>query len=119
MGGWNTRKCWRLFQYCFIRRNFYFNLQGYEDDIDYGDVFTYTGCGGRDLKGTKANPKNLRTADQTSDQELKGGNKALEISFQKKYPIRVIRGYKLDSPYAPKAGYFILLIVDIATTVSI
>ena len=30
---------------------------GYEDDIDLGECFTYTGEGGRDLKGTKANPK--------------------------------------------------------------
>lgn len=25
-----------------------------------GEGFTYTGAGGRDLKGTKANPKNVR-----------------------------------------------------------
>ena len=30
---------------------------GYEDDIDMGDCFTYTGEGGRDLKGTRTNPK--------------------------------------------------------------
>jgi hypothetical protein len=35
---------------------------GYIDDVDLGAAFTYTGSGGRDLKGTKANPKNLRTA---------------------------------------------------------
>ncbi|KAH9937662.1 uncharacterized protein B0H18DRAFT_1081778 [Fomitopsis serialis] len=35
---------------------------GYEDDVDLGDAFTYTGAGGRDLKGTKTQPKNLRTA---------------------------------------------------------
>lgn len=29
----------------------------YEDNIDIGHCFTYTGEGGRDLKGTKANPK--------------------------------------------------------------
>ena len=65
---------------------------GYEDDVDCGkpralavdvmtsqhwaidwlagDAFTYTGEGGRDLKGTKANPKNLRTAPQSKDQTL-------------------------------------------------
>ncbi|CAG8847467.1 3245_t:CDS:2, partial [Racocetra persica] len=37
---------------------------GYEDDVDWGEAFTYTGSGGRDLKGTKNNPKNLRTAPQ-------------------------------------------------------
>ncbi|EED77985.1 predicted protein [Postia placenta Mad-698-R] len=31
---------------------------GYEDDVDLGEAFTYTGAGGRDLKGTKTNPKN-------------------------------------------------------------
>lgn len=40
----------------------------YEDDIDSGHTFTYTGSGGRDLKGTVNNPKNLRTAPQSSDQ---------------------------------------------------
>ena len=30
---------------------------GYDDDIDIGECFTYTGEGGRDLKGTKSNPK--------------------------------------------------------------
>ena len=29
----------------------------YEDDLDWGECFTYTGEGGRDLKGTTANPK--------------------------------------------------------------
>ena len=37
---------------------------GYEDDIDNGDEFTYTGSGGRDLSG------NRRTAVQSSDQRL-------------------------------------------------
>ncbi|KAG8937807.1 hypothetical protein FRC03_007842, partial [Tulasnella sp. 419] len=31
---------------------------GYEDDVDLGYAFTFTGAGGRDLKGTKNNPKN-------------------------------------------------------------
>lgn len=43
---------------------------GYPDDVDLGVAFTYTGCGGRDLKGTKQNPKNLRTAEQTSHQSF-------------------------------------------------
>lgn len=32
---------------------------GYDDDVDMGEGFTFTGAGGRDLKGTKANPKNV------------------------------------------------------------
>ena len=37
---------------------------GYEDDIDNGDSFYYTGSGGRDLTGNK------RTAEQSCDQTL-------------------------------------------------
>ncbi|CAG8698879.1 16255_t:CDS:2, partial [Acaulospora morrowiae] len=78
---------------------------GYEDDVDWGEAFTYTGSGGRDLKGTRANPKNLRTAPQSKDQELSGGNLALKLSCENGKPVRVIRGYKLANQYAPKEGY--------------
>ncbi|KAI0265213.1 PUA-like domain-containing protein [Gloeopeniophorella convolvens] len=79
---------------------------GYEDDVDLGDYFTFTGSGGRALRGTKANPKNLRTAPQSSDQSFEHSfNKALKISSETKKPVRVIRGYKLHSPYAPVEGY--------------
>ncbi|XP_059154417.1 uncharacterized protein LOC131939900 [Physella acuta] len=78
---------------------------GYEDDVDLGECFTYTGEGGRDLKGTKANPKNLRTAPQSKDQTLTRGNLALNRNVETKNPVRVIRGYKLDSPFAPEEGY--------------
>jgi hypothetical protein len=78
---------------------------GYEDDIDRGEFFTYTGEGGRDLKGTAMKPKNLRTAPQSKDQTLSKGNLALKRSVETKNPVRVIRGYKLKSPYAPSEGY--------------
>ncbi|XP_066304798.1 uncharacterized protein [Branchiostoma lanceolatum] len=78
---------------------------GYEDDLDYGECFTYTGEGGRDLKGTKANPKNLRTAPQSKDQTLTRGNLALSVSVETRRPVRVMRGYKLDSAFAPEEGY--------------
>ncbi|CAG8503969.1 12194_t:CDS:2 [Ambispora gerdemannii] len=78
---------------------------GYEDDIDWGEAFTYTGCGGRDLKGSRANPKNLRTAKQSKDQTMEGLNLALKVSCDTGRPVRVIRGYKLNSPYAPVSGY--------------
>lgn len=42
---------------------------GYEDDIDSGEEFFYTGSGGRDLSGNK------RTAEQSSDQQLTRMNK--------------------------------------------
>ena len=49
--------------------------------IDLGVAFTYTGCGGRDLKGTKQKPKNLRTAPQTTNQTFDWPmNAALRVS---------------------------------------
>ncbi|KAJ3328419.1 hypothetical protein HDU93_001482, partial [Gonapodya sp. JEL0774] len=78
---------------------------GYEDDVDLGEAFTYTGQGGRDLKGTKDKPKNLRTAPQSCDQKLERGNMALYQSSKTKVPVRVIRGFKLKSKYAPESGY--------------
>lgn len=79
---------------------------GYDDDVDLGYAFTYTGSGGRDLKGTKLAPKNLRTAPQSCDQTFDNPmNMSLKVSSQTKKPVRVIRGYKLPSIYAPKSGY--------------
>ncbi|KAK3927690.1 E3 ubiquitin-protein ligase UHRF1 [Frankliniella fusca] len=78
---------------------------GYEDDVDLGDSFTYTGEGGRDLKGTATNPKNLRTAPQSKDQQLVRGNLALSRNVETGNPVRVIRGYKLNSKFAPERGY--------------
>ncbi|XP_072023603.1 uncharacterized protein [Amphiura filiformis] len=78
---------------------------GYEDDLDLGECFTFTGEGGRDLKGTKANPKNLRTAPQSKDQTLTRGNMALSKNVENRRPVRVIRGFKLHSPFAPDEGY--------------
>lgn len=74
-------------------------------NVILGEAFTYTGEGGRDLKGTKVNPKNLRTAPQSKDQVLSKGNAALWKSSETKTPVRVVRGYKLKSPYAPEEGY--------------
>ncbi|EEB96839.1 hypothetical protein MPER_03950, partial [Moniliophthora perniciosa FA553] len=80
---------------------------GYEDDVDLGYAFTYTGSGGRDLKGTKNAPKNLRTAPQSFDQSFED-----HVSSETKKPVRVIRGYKLDSKYAPYEGYDGLYVVE-------
>jgi len=77
---------------------------GYEDDVDLGDCFTYTGEGGRALKGTDGT-KNLRTAPQSKDQTLTRGNLALSLNAATKRPVRVIRGYKLCNKYAPEYGY--------------
>ncbi|KXN89993.1 E3 ubiquitin-protein ligase UHRF1, partial [Leucoagaricus sp. SymC.cos] len=79
---------------------------GYDDDVDLGYAFTYTGSGGRDLKGTKAAPKNLRTAPQSSDQTFENNfNKMLQRSCETKKPVRVVRGFKVRSKYAPSEGY--------------
>jgi len=88
---------------------------GYEDDVDNGDEFYYTGAGGRDLSGNK------RTAEQSMDQELTRTNAALALNcacpfddknggeakdWKKGKPIRVVRGYKgaKHSKYAPAEG---------------
>lgn len=49
--------------------------------------------------------QNLRTAPQSKDQELTRGNLALSRNVETRTPVRVIRGYKLKSPYAPEEGY--------------
>lgn len=79
---------------------------GYEDDVDLGHTLTFTGSGGRALKGTKAAPKNLRTAPQSFDQSFDNSkNAALQKSAQTGRPIRVVRGFKGKKPYAPPEGY--------------
>jgi hypothetical protein len=78
---------------------------GYADDVDQGEYLTYTGSGGRSLKGTASNPKNLRTGPATHNQTLEGKegrfNAALFKSSETGLPVRVVRGYKLDSRWAP------------------
>ena len=85
-GNIRQRRDWRMVR-CALRRlrgrvsrlnrgsNFAYS------SVDLGEAFTYTGSGGRDLKGTKQNPKNLRTAPQTSDQSFQNSyNAALKVS---------------------------------------
>jgi putative restriction endonuclease len=69
--------------------------EGYEDDEDFGNEIVYTGHGGRDPN----------TGRQVSDQELKRGNLALAVSELRGIPVRVVRGPKLKSSYAPSEGY--------------
>lgn len=48
----------------------------------------------------------LRTAPQSGDQSFEHKlNKTLKASADTKNPVRVVRGYKLPSEYAPKEGY--------------
>lgn len=70
---------------------------GYEDDLDEGDWFLYTGSGGRDLSGNKRVNK-LQSFDQTFDSM----NLALKLSCEKGLPVRVVRSHKEKrSSYAP------------------
>ncbi|GAA5878961.1 hypothetical protein JCM16303_007245 [Sporobolomyces ruberrimus] len=78
---------------------------GYVDDVDLGYRLTFSGSGGRDLKGTAKTPKNLRTAPQSADQTWDGLNAALKRSVDLKKPIRVLRGFKGKSAFAPEEGY--------------
>ncbi|KAK3914118.1 E3 ubiquitin-protein ligase UHRF1 [Frankliniella fusca] len=88
---------------------------GYEDDVDNGEEFYYTGSGGRDLSGNK------RTSEQSSDQTLTRMNMALARNcnapvdekkgaeakdWKNGKPVRVLRNFKLakHSKYAPEDG---------------
>lgn len=88
---------------------------GYEDDIDNGEEFFYTGSGGRDLSGNK------RTSEQCCDQTLTRMNLALAVNcnapvnkdkgaeakdWKGGKPVRVLRNYKASkhSKYAPEDG---------------
>jgi putative restriction endonuclease len=68
---------------------------GYEDTEDHGDVVFYTGQGGRD-------PESGR---QIAHQTLTQGNLALAYSQWRALPVRLTRGARHPSPYAPPAGY--------------
>lgn len=89
---------------------------GYPEDKDSGDTFTYTGSGGRDLTGKRV------TDMQTFHQELTRENFALAMTCDAKpsekgavakdwknsLGVRVIRSYKLKKlhpKYAPEDGY--------------
>lgn len=65
---------------------------GYIGDTDNGKELLYTGQGGRDEKGR-----------HVSDQKLTRGNLGLFNSMKSKVPVRVIRGYQIES--GPERGY--------------
>lgn len=68
---------------------------GYEDDEDFGDVIVYTGHGGRDPN----------SGEQVAHQSFTRGNAALARNKVLGLPVRVVRGFELDSPFAPERGY--------------
>ncbi|KAJ6544774.1 PUA-like domain-containing protein [Mycena vulgaris] len=88
---------------------------GYEDDCDNGEFFTYTGEGGRSTVNVcpQRVPKGCSIIDsrqswsgpQSNDQEWVRGNKSLQLSQISGNPVRVVRGHKLPSRYAPTEGY--------------
>ncbi|MEE6459154.1 hypothetical protein FKM82_000556 [Ascaphus truei] len=88
---------------------------GFEDEVDRGDEFTYTGCGGRDLSGNK------RIGEHSFDQTLTHLNRALALNcdaalndkdgaesknWRAGKPVRVVRSSKgrRISKYAPEDG---------------
>ncbi|KAJ8473341.1 hypothetical protein ONZ51_g7928 [Trametes cubensis] len=75
---------------------------GYEDDIDKGYTFMYTGCGGRDKEDGEKPREGPQTCDQSWDHP---DNMALKVSSQTKKPVRVVRGHRLRSEFAPVRGY--------------
>ncbi|KAI0711829.1 PUA-like domain-containing protein [Cerioporus squamosus] len=75
---------------------------GYEDDVDNGYHFIYTGCGGRD----RSDGEKPRDGPQTCDQSFENSrNASLRLSAKTKKPVRVVRGYKSTSDFAPTRGY--------------
>uniref|UniRef100_A0A4W3HIS8 RING-type E3 ubiquitin transferase n=1 Tax=Callorhinchus milii TaxID=7868 RepID=A0A4W3HIS8_CALMI len=88
---------------------------GFEDEVDRGNEFTYTGSGGRDLSGNK------RIGEQSYDQALTNMNRALALNcdaplndeigaeardWRAGKPVRVVRSSKgrKVSKYAPEEG---------------
>ncbi|KAG1785716.1 PUA-like domain-containing protein [Suillus plorans] len=66
----------------------------YKDDKDEGDTIFYTGSGGHE------------PGDRVRDQEWTDfGNEALLKSSKTSNPVRVIRGYELESEFAPWEGF--------------
>ncbi|TCD63938.1 hypothetical protein EIP91_004748 [Steccherinum ochraceum] len=75
---------------------------GYEDDQDYGNTFIYTGVGGQEKRmGEDGEVYVVQVKDQSIDDP---SNAALKRAIKEHQPIRVIRGSKLRSPWAPKRG---------------
>ncbi|KAI0328302.1 hypothetical protein GY45DRAFT_1326586 [Cubamyces sp. BRFM 1775] len=70
----------------------------YEDDIDCGDRILYVGTGGLETPEEEG----PQVADQTFEHSM---NKSLLTSINTRNPVRVIRGSKLRSPFAPGEGF--------------
>jgi SAD/SRA domain len=69
---------------------------GYEDDIDEGYRFLYTGSGGKE-KGSSAR--------MGKDQTWNRANDMLRKNVLSEKPVRVIRGSKGDKLWSPTSGF--------------
>jgi hypothetical protein len=72
---------------------------GYIDDDDQWTRMRYTGAS----KGKERDPNTGRLLRSQSWSYV--DNAALKRSYERKYPIRVIRGYEGDEHYSPAKGY--------------
>ncbi|KAL1752897.1 hypothetical protein FB107DRAFT_218963 [Schizophyllum commune] len=70
-------------------------LNGGYADQDHGELIEYVGQGGLDKPG----------GTQVSSQKWDWRNKSLQQSYESRRPVRVVRGSKLNSPYAPERGF--------------
>ncbi|KAG2128195.1 PUA-like domain-containing protein [Suillus cothurnatus] len=84
----------------------------YRDDKDYGDTMFRCVFATRatklyaDLVPSGGNKLGDHTREQVCDQQWTNtGNRALLKSFETGEPVRVIRGYELDSEFAPWEGF--------------
>ncbi|KAI4294173.1 hypothetical protein K525DRAFT_291199 [Schizophyllum commune Loenen D] len=70
-------------------------LNGGYADQDHGETIEYVGQGGLDKPG----------GTQVVSQKWDWRNKSLQQSYESRKPVRVVRGSKLNSPYAPEQGF--------------
>jgi len=74
---------------------------GYEDDVDEGYRFIYSGSGGR-VKPQKGYPVK---AGQSKHQDWNRNNSALRQNVINERPVRVLRGSKGNSFWSPEEGF--------------
>ncbi|KAJ3571260.1 hypothetical protein NP233_g3872 [Leucocoprinus birnbaumii] len=76
-----------------------FSMGASEDDLDLGDVIWYTGAGGQTNNyGQSAR----QDADQSIDHYY---NRALKVNYFTRKPVRLVRGFKNRSRWAPSKGF--------------
>ena len=74
---------------------------GYEDDIDEGYRFIYSGSGGR----SKTQKGHSVKAGQSKHQHWNRNNSALRQNVINERPVRVLRGYKGNRLWSPEEGF--------------